>query len=195
MTSLRNLPLAVRLGGAFGALCLGLAIVAFTGLNAMGGLRAASDDLAERHLEAAGLLGGLQERTKGEVSLAAQHLYVRDGDLSGQDEIADKVTDDDTLIDRDVAALGKLLADTGAGDAFDRYAATLAKLTETVDKALERSRTETIQNVEERDGSRNLYTEQVLELDGELEDNAEALVAATKNDAGAAVKDAEARAA
>ena len=53
MTSIRNLPLAARLGGAFGALCVALAIVAFTGVHAMSGLRAETDELAERHLAAA----------------------------------------------------------------------------------------------------------------------------------------------
>ena len=38
MTSIRNLPLAVRLGGAFGALCVGLAIIAFGGIQSMGGV-------------------------------------------------------------------------------------------------------------------------------------------------------------
>ena len=33
MTSIRNLPLAARLGGAFGVLCLALAIVAFAGMH------------------------------------------------------------------------------------------------------------------------------------------------------------------
>ena len=39
MTSIRNLPLAARLGGAFGALCLMLAIVAYTGVHSMNGVR------------------------------------------------------------------------------------------------------------------------------------------------------------
>ena len=81
MKHIRNLPLAVRLGGAFGALCLGLAIVALTGVLAMNGLRADSDELANRHLRAAELLADLQMRAKDDVSLVAQHLYVHDGDL------------------------------------------------------------------------------------------------------------------
>ena len=78
MTSIRNLPLAVRLGGAFVALCVALAVVAFTGLHAMSGLEAKTDVIAERHLRAAQLLGDLRMRTKDNVSLIAQHLYVRE---------------------------------------------------------------------------------------------------------------------
>ena len=89
MTSIRNLPLAARLGGAFGVLCVAVAIVAFTGTHAMSGLRAETDELGERHLPAAQLLGGMQTRAKDNVSLIAQHLYVRDGDLAAQDEIID----------------------------------------------------------------------------------------------------------
>ena len=48
MTSIRNLPLAARLGGAFGVLCLALAIVAFTGMHALSGLQEDADNLGER---------------------------------------------------------------------------------------------------------------------------------------------------
>src|SRR3954453_21875048 len=91
MTSIRNLPLAARLGGAFGVLCVAVAIVAFTGLHAMSGLRAKTDDLAERHLVAAQLLGGMQTRAKDNVYLIAQHLYVHDGDLAAQDKIMTEI--------------------------------------------------------------------------------------------------------
>src|SRR5215204_4055349 len=93
MTSLRNLPLAVRLGGAFGALCLALAIVAFTGAHAMNGVRDDSDTIANHHLRASTLLGGMQERAKENVGLVAEHLYVYDGDLATQDDIVDRIDD------------------------------------------------------------------------------------------------------
>src|SRR3954464_2629436 len=87
MTSIRNLPLAARLGGAFGALCLAMAIVAFTGLHAMSGLRGKADTLAQRHLRAAQLLGDMEMRAKDNVAMVGQHLYVRDGDLTAEDKI------------------------------------------------------------------------------------------------------------
>src|SRR4051812_28396410 len=87
MTSIRNLPIAARLGGAFGVLCLALAIVAFTGMNALSGLREATDNLGERQLVAAQLLGGMQSRAKDNVGLISHHLYVSDGDLAAQDKI------------------------------------------------------------------------------------------------------------
>ena len=96
---MRNLPLAVRLGGAFGALCVALAIVAFTGMNSMNGVRDDSVNLAERHLRVADLLGKVQQRAKDNVALGARHLYVHDGDLDTQDAL---VKD----FERNVAASG-----------------------------------------------------------------------------------------
>ena len=91
MTSIRNLPLAARLGGAFGVVCVALAIVAFAGMHALSGLREDTDNLGERQLVAAQLLGGMQERSKDNVGLIAQHLYVSDGDLTQQDEIFEEI--------------------------------------------------------------------------------------------------------
>ena len=45
--------------------------------------------------------------------------------------------------------------------------------------AIRRSRVETIQKVEERDGSRNLYSEQVLSQDNALEKAGSSLIAAS----------------
>ena len=68
MTSIRNLPLAVRLGGAFGALCVALAIIAFTGIYSMNGVRNDAEKLANEHLEAAEALGAIRERMKDNVT-------------------------------------------------------------------------------------------------------------------------------
>ena len=48
MTSIRNLPLAARLGGAFGALCVALTIIAFSGVYSMNGVRDDADDARQR---------------------------------------------------------------------------------------------------------------------------------------------------
>src|SRR4051794_35919606 len=108
MTSIRNLPLAARLGGAFGVLCLALAIVAFTGIQAMSGLREKTDDLGERQLAAAQLLGGMQARAKDNVGLISQHLYVSDGDLAKQDEIFKEIEENWAQSKTDGAKLEQL---------------------------------------------------------------------------------------
>ncbi|HET6549188.1 MAG TPA: MCP four helix bundle domain-containing protein, partial [Solirubrobacter sp.] len=187
MTSIRNLPLAARLGGAFGALCVALAIVAFAGLNAIGGLSAAAQDLGNNDLKVAEVLGNLQERTKDEVSLAAQHLYVLDGDLAAQDRLAEHLESEAKLNDRDLDALRKLTRGTAAAENVDRYAATVGELTDTVDRAVELSRTETIKKDEDRDGSRTLFTDDITKLDEDLEQNTETLVAAAHEHAREAI--------
>src|SRR4051794_17108455 len=169
MKHIRNLPLAVRLGGAFGALCLSLAIVALTGVLAMHGLRADSDELANRHLRAAELLADLQMRAKDDVSLVAQHLYVHDGDLPTQDKLAADLKSNWAKNTADAAELERLFSGTPAEDEFAAYAKLSDTMTATEQEAIRRSRTETIQNAEERDGSRNLYSKQVLSLDDALE--------------------------
>src|SRR3954452_1525325 len=121
MTFIRNLPLAARLGGAFGALCLMLAIVAFTGVHSMGGVRDDSDNLANRHLRAAELLGAMQQRAKDNMSLVSQHLYVNDGDLAAQDGIAAELKGNWAKNAVDSAELAKLLSGTAAGDEYGKY--------------------------------------------------------------------------
>ena len=45
-------------------------------------MRDDSENLANRHLRAAELLGAMQQRAKDNLSLVSQHLYVYDGDLT-----------------------------------------------------------------------------------------------------------------
>ncbi len=85
LSAFNNLRLAVRLGVAFGALVIGLAVVALVGSSAMGELQQRTDELAERALRAAEVAGGLNERSQTIARVTAQHLYVHDGDLRTQD--------------------------------------------------------------------------------------------------------------
>ncbi len=160
---MRNLPLAVRLGGAFGALCVALALVAFTGMNSMNGVREDSVNLAERHLRVADLLGEVQRRAKDNVALGARHLYVHDGDLETQDTLAEDFERNVAANDADAATIKGLLAGTPAEAEFGEYTERGTKLTENLQRAIELSRQETVDGVEERDGSRNLYTGKVIE--------------------------------
>jgi hypothetical protein len=78
MTRLRDLPLAAKLGGAFGVLVLALVLVAWTGTRAMDGLRDRTDSLADRHLRIAELFGDLQMHAKSNTALTSEHLHVFD---------------------------------------------------------------------------------------------------------------------
>src|SRR3954454_24917520 len=98
MNKIRNLPLAVRLAGAFGALVLALVIVAFTSTRAMNGISGKADSLANTNLKSAEVLADVQMRAKDDVSLGAQHLYVHDGDLAAQDGVAGDIAADNAAM-------------------------------------------------------------------------------------------------
>jgi methyl-accepting chemotaxis protein len=188
MTSLRNLSLAVRLGGAFGALCLALAVVAFTGVNAMNSLRAKTDELANEHLKVAELFSSMNARAKDNVSLIAQHLYVADGDLAAQDELAAEIEANWSKDDAAGAELERLFAGTPSEAAYADYAARRAELSTLERRTLERSRTETVQDDEDRAGSRTTYESRLLALDAKLEAAGDRLLTDSRRFADSGVK-------
>jgi methyl-accepting chemotaxis protein len=194
MTKIRNLPLAVRLAGAFGALTVALVIVAFTGVHAMSGLSGKSSDLADKNLKAAQLLGDLKERSKDNIALAEQHLYVFDGDLSSEDRIAGEIRKNDAGSAKADAEAAKLLAGTPVEADYKSFAALRDKLTQAVQIAVRRSRDETVRKVENRDGSRNYFTGTVLPLDQQINAAGDKLQTSAQKDADAAAGAANASA-
>ena len=191
MTKIRNLPLAVRLAGAFGALTVALVIVAFTGVHAMNSLSGKASDLAGKNLRAAELLGDLQRHAKDNVALVEQHLYVYDGDLANEDRVAADVNANAAANNTADAEVQKLLAGTGVSDEYKRFDDLRAQIVAAEKTALQRSRGETVRKADDRDGSRNFFQNTVLPLDDQLEKAGSALVTA----AHAAAKDASASAA
>ena len=87
MQMLRNLRLAARLGVAFGALALGLLVVSVVAFSATDGLTTQVDSLAD-DVPATPRPSTASRRAPEEAHLLAQHLYVHDGDLAAQDEVA-----------------------------------------------------------------------------------------------------------
>ena len=165
MQKLRNLRLAVRLGGAFGALALGLLVVAAVAFTSTDGLKTDVSALAVDVPRYTATVDGLAARLPEEAHLLAQHLYVTDGDLAAQDKLAARF---ETLARADEGALQGMIAilseapdaeSRAAADGVrklqDDYVAFLAAGRE----AIKRSRQETVDAVEERTGSRTLYTE------------------------------------
>jgi methyl-accepting chemotaxis protein len=104
-------------------------------------------------VEATLRLGELGQQRK---ALTADHLYVHDGDLPTQDRIQDALLANRDATEEALADLRATSADAGG---------ELATLTETyvtaAQDAVARSRIETLQAVEERDGSRTIYMERV----------------------------------
>ena len=182
MSKIRNLPLAVRLAGAFGALIVGLVIVAFVGTHAMNGISGKADSLAKTNLKSAEVLADLQTRAKDDVSLGEQHLYVHDGDLAAQDSVAGDIAADDSAMAKDGTQLGRLFAGSGAADEFATYDQLRQQFVVALGAAVQRSRTETVRKAGDRNGSRGYFEKTVLGLDDRLEKAGTALLAAANQE-------------
>jgi methyl-accepting chemotaxis protein len=188
MTSLRNLPLAARLGGAFAALCLALVVVAFTGIHAMNGLRDKTDVLADRHLRIAELFSGMNAGAKDNVNLIGQHLYVRDGDLAAEDKIMREIEANWAKSDVEAAQLQKLFAGTSAADEYAAFTQTRGQMFAIQKRVLEASRAETVSHTDDRSKSRTGFENELLALDAKLEADSDSLLAASHQSSAESVK-------
>jgi methyl-accepting chemotaxis protein len=142
----------------------------------MDGVRADAETLAHEHLEAAEALGAIRERVKDNVSLTSQHLYVVDGDPAAQNTVADEFAANVKANATDAAAIEKLFAGTDAEPEYAAYAKARTALVDVMKRAMDRSRSETARNAEDRDGSRAIFTGEVLKGDENVEKAADALV-------------------
>ena len=169
MKTFLNLRLSARLGAAFGFLVLALVVVAAVGLSGVGKVNDNADQLAERDVT------GLQELvTVSEDFLASgyrvvRHLYVEDGDLKAQDRTAKEIDAFMAEARKTLAELGPRLEGAEAQRSFTRFEAGLREFRASADKALELSRRETVDGVEERDASRAVYTDEVAKVFEELD--------------------------
>jgi methyl-accepting chemotaxis protein len=197
MQRFRNLRLAGRLGLGFGALALALIAVAALASTRMGGLGDDVRRLDAKDLSAVDIAGRMSTRASTIAASATQHLYVYDGDLATEDEIAKEI---DELTARNADAqeqLKRLLVGTPAAGSAEKFSAAWEKFSDATATAVERSRDETVRKVEERDGSRDFYVAEVVpaqqavnaagaDLQGKVGETADAAVSGATSDAGAA---------
>ena len=162
MSSINNLRLSYRLGAAFGGLALALVIAAVVSLNGLGRLEANAKQLSDRDVQALQQLVVISEDFLANGYLVTRHLYVEDGDVRAQDKTAEEIAAFHSEAGEALAALRPRIDGakaqntlTGFEKAYERYAAA-------VEKVVELSREETVRGVEERDGSRTVYTEDVV---------------------------------
>jgi methyl-accepting chemotaxis protein len=194
MSFFANQKLAVRLGVAFGALATGLLIVAVIGYTQMGSLRTTTEDLSQREVRAQALAGAVSSKSFAIGQETANHLYVHDGDLGTQDHVQKDIEGLTSEATAAAATLGKLVKGTPAeakyhafDDAANEYFALDAK-------AIALSRKETIQESEERAGSRDLYTGDLADARETLDQANDALLEAVGKEAAMAAGDAVAHA-
>ena len=180
MSFFTNLKLAMRLGIAFGALALALAITAFVSFSGLNGVDADAHDLSERDVAALLQLVTISEdflATDGDVT---RHLYLEDGDLKAQDARAETIAAWNEEAKETLVKLEPLVESEAAKETLADFTAAYKRYHASAAKAVELSRQETVDGVEERDGSRTLYTGTVLkELEGldVVHDEIEGLIA------------------
>jgi methyl-accepting chemotaxis protein len=155
-----DLRIGLRLALAFGTVVAALLAVAVVGATSLGSASSTTDALAERDMDALGFVSHINAAFGQNEALVAQHLYVYDGDLKKQDDIQAKVEHNSDAIDKAIAGLRThVTGDTTA--AVEAFAAANKAYRATEAEALKRSRKETVDQVEERDGSRTLFTDKL----------------------------------
>ncbi|WP_051324618.1 methyl-accepting chemotaxis protein [Candidatus Solirubrobacter pratensis] len=158
MSRFANLPLAVRLGTAFGLLAVALVAITAISVNVFRSFGGDVDRLTGTGMRATVLAGDLGRRVQAVGRLTAEHLYVYDGDLKSQDRVAAAVDSLGKGAIADGEKLAPLVRGTAAQRVLDRFNATAGAWGDAVAKAIALSRKETIGRAPERDGSRTIYT-------------------------------------
>ena len=155
----RNLSVGVRTAAAFGIVCLALVVVSIVSIRSLGGLNAETETIVNR--DGAGLahLVVLDGNVEHAAHLVVRHLYVFDGDLATQDEVAAQLHGVAVESKGELAKLRPLAESPGAKDAFRNFAAALTAYDAAAARAVSLSRAETVAKAEERDGSRGFYTD------------------------------------
>jgi methyl-accepting chemotaxis protein len=162
MNKLSNLRLGVRLGASFTALAIAALVAGLVGINAASGAGDRALNLAQVNLPAVDTAGQLDGLINADAHDVVRHLYVFDGDLKTEDQIAASVASQNAALAKDVAALGNQLESPAQRSAYRSFVAANQQFVAHLNRALAISRSETIRKVEERDGSRNLYLQKVL---------------------------------
>jgi nitrogen fixation/metabolism regulation signal transduction histidine kinase len=197
MQKLRNLRLAVRLGIAFGALALGVAIVATVAFISADSTQSSIESLVHRSVRSTAIVSDMETRSHDIAHGVSQHLYVYDGDITQEDEVQKDIVSLRDANTKDFAELTKLAQNTPAADELAAYSTARDGFRAAYLKAVELSRKETLAGVENRDGSRTVYLEQVVprleklegaseELTGDLDRQLDSAAAHTVSSAGAA---------
>jgi methyl-accepting chemotaxis protein len=162
VTLFSNLRIGVRLGIAFAALALALAIVAIVGASSVSSVSKDADTIAGRDMAAVRNIAAINAAFGDDEALVARHLYVYDGDLKNQDKIAKQIASNRAEIDQNLTALQGRVSTSSAKDAFAKFDSSRKTYSATIDSDISRSRQETLRQDENRDGSRNLYVDKVV---------------------------------
>jgi methyl-accepting chemotaxis protein len=158
VSRLRNLSIGLRLALAFGAVSFACLVVAFVGFRGTIDLEHATHDVAEA-ASSLSMLGTVAQDSASNGRDVARHLYVYDGDLAEQDTIAKQIAERESHAGAMIKKIAAIHPDDAALWAqLDKSEQAFA---DARDEAIKRSRTETIDNVGDRDDSRGYYLSDV----------------------------------
>jgi methyl-accepting chemotaxis protein len=192
---LSQLRLGVRLGAAFALVIALLAVIAVVALTSLGSLKTDVTCLGSgADLDAAAAASSIESNMQDEGHNVARHLYVFDGMLAEQDKVNQEITRLQKDISSDLGLLARWAKTPAAEAAIKAAKARNADFTGLVNKTIATSRQETVDQVEERDGSRTPYMENVLPALPKLETSFEAVQKAVSAQTEAKVADATAAA-
>jgi methyl-accepting chemotaxis protein len=195
MNKLRSVRLGARLAAAFSLLCIALLVVGVVGVKAIKSLDVTSASSAQgRGLKALTLVATLGEGAQANAHDVVRHLYVYDGDLKNQDAIAKRIADRKVAVSKTLADLSRVVSSSAGKADLAKLTAARVTYAAAFTKALKLSRQETIDNVEERDGSRTTYTDGVVPALKGFEAAHEALANQLEADNRAALADTAAKA-
>jgi methyl-accepting chemotaxis protein len=162
MTRFNNLRLAYRLGIAFGAVILALVAIGAVSVSKLGALHSGANRLSDHDVVTQQKALQLSAAIEHASALTVTHLYVHDGELANQDQVAAQIAAGRKAGDVNIAGLRKSADDARLKPLVARLAADRARFVAGYTKAIALSRAETVRNAEDRDGSRGFYAAQVV---------------------------------
>ena len=161
MKTFLNLRLSARLGAAFGFLVLALVVTAVVGLNGVGSVNDDAERISDRDVAALQDLVTVSEDFLASGYRVVRHLYVEDGDLKAQDRTAKEIVAFDKEAGETLDSLRGRIVGSKAKRTLARFEDGVGEYQAAAAKAVKLSRQETVDGVEERDGSRTAYTDEV----------------------------------
>jgi methyl-accepting chemotaxis protein len=177
MSRFNNLRLAQRLGAAFGAVILALLVIGVLSVTKFNTLAAHTNDLRDHDVVGQQKALEVSAAIERASALTVTHLYVHDGELAHQDEVAAQIAGVRKAGNANVAALRKAADDPRLRPLIERLATDRARFVAAYTKAVALSRAETVRNAEDRDGSRNFYSATVVPAQVAATKAADAVVA------------------
>ena len=196
MRLLSQLRLGVRLGAAFALVITLLAVIAVVALTSLGSLKSDVQSLGSgADQDAAAAAASIESNMQDEGHNVARHLYVFDGSLSDQDKVGKEIARLQKDITTDLSLIGRWAESPATQAAVKAASARNAEFVELVNRTVETSRQETIDEVDERDGSRGPYMEKIIPALPELEASFEKVQEAVTRETEAKVDNATSAAA